>query len=519
MTSTAPPTSLDRYREELTALQERRSARVIRRVLEKLSAYRGAEAGRLTSDWTTTAGSADSDLQADLGELRNRSRDLVRNDGLAAGAIQAFVDNVVGRGIVPQSQVNADALGITEEQAEEFQDAAEGVWRRWCRTADSSDRVDFNGLQSLALSSTLTNGDCFTIPLMVSEPHRPYMLAVDVIEADRVETPTGRWNDDTLRFGVELGDRGQPVAYHVKKTHPGDSWSGRPDDFVRYTTRNPRTGRRNVLHHFRPLRPGQTRGVPILAPVLREFHDRRAYLESERIAARAAACIAMVITSLDPEAARNTNLFKDGLTEELEPGVMQYLAPGEDMKAFDPSRPNSGLAAYLETQDRTIAIGTGLSYGTLTRNYSRSNFSNTRAEIMADRRVFRCMQQWWAWSFCHPYWEMLLEEAWLRGELPHTDLDFMERIHLWGRADWIPDGWDWLDPLKDIQAAREGIEIGVESRTRVIKQRGGDPLEVFRDLEREKEFVDAITPASEQPAMQPAGVSDDDGNDDADSAG
>ena len=71
------------------------------RTVNALRAFNGASKGRLLRDWVTSDDSADSDLKYDIEELRKRSRDLMRNDGIGAGVQKAFEDNVVGSGLRP----------------------------------------------------------------------------------------------------------------------------------------------------------------------------------------------------------------------------------------------------------------------------------------------------------------------------------------------------------------------------------------------------------------------------------
>ncbi len=79
--------------------------------------YAGASKDRLRTSWLPGGGSADEDLLPDLPDLRERSRDLVRNDGTAAGIVTTMTSNVVGTGIIPQSNVDMESLGIDEATA------------------------------------------------------------------------------------------------------------------------------------------------------------------------------------------------------------------------------------------------------------------------------------------------------------------------------------------------------------------------------------------------------------------
>ena len=498
---------------ERQRVKDRLEKRAMRNILAKLSAYDGARSNRLTTDWSVTSGSPDTDLLADLPLLRERSRELIRNDGLARSAINAYVDNVVGSGLRPQIHVDYERLGISQAQADEYAHAGEESFARWSRISDSTFRVNsFGELQREVLSQRLANGDTFSVPLMLDDLGREYSLAIELVEADRVSTPSGHEYEDKMRDGVEIGGRGEPVAYHVRSEHPGNQLGLKPEDWTRVQRVNI-SGRLNLLHHYVPTR-GSSRGEPLLTPVLREFHDRRSMLVAERVAARASACIAMVIQTPTGEAFQES-LTADGLTEELQPGLKHYLAPGETLSQFDPKR-TDGLAAFIEITDRTIGQGVNLSYGTLTRDTSKSNFSNARTELIADRRVFTSMQKWLAASFCQPYLELHLEESWLRGELPMIPgLAFYDAPSEWCRCDWVGDGWDWVDPLKDVNATVIAIENGLESRTQALMKLGRDPERIQRDLEREAEARAALVPEmaeeddAEETADEPQEVTSD----------
>ena len=92
--------------------------------------YRGAASNRLNHNWDVSSGSADYDLLPDLGMLRERSRELLRNDPYAASVVRSLVDNVVGTGIKPQSSIDHEALGITEEEGNAIRKACERAWNK-----------------------------------------------------------------------------------------------------------------------------------------------------------------------------------------------------------------------------------------------------------------------------------------------------------------------------------------------------------------------------------------------------
>jgi capsid protein len=48
-------------------------------------------------------------------------------------------------------------------------------------------------------------------------------------------------------------------------------------------------------------------------------------------------------------------------------------------------------------------------------------------------------------------------------------------------VNWIPPRWDWVDPLKDIQAQVLAMEAGIISRRKVVEATGYDVEEIDRE--------------------------------------
>lgn len=477
--------------------------------------YAGARHDRLRESWVPRGGSADQDLLPDLATLRERSRDLARNDALAAGAIQTMGSNVVGTGIRPQSRVDKRSLDISDEEAEAFQYAAERVWQRWEPAADAAQRMSFWEMQALVERQMLLNGEIVVIPEMIDAPGRPYYLALNIVESDRLATPADRRGDKTIREGVELGPRGEPVAYWICKSHPGDTRYGRhiPDskNFIRYPVRN-KYGRLNVLHLYWVKRPGQTRGEPFFAPVLNAFKDLADYSEAELVAQRVAACIALIVkTSNAFEMATNANSKTQGnqRINEMEPGMVKYLNQGEDIVDFNPARPNAQIDAFMLRSIRKIGTGLNMPYELIFKDFSKTNYSSARAAFLEVRKFFRSEQEWMGKKFCQPVWEMLMDEAFLRDELPAEGFFDGRRHDDWLRAKWIAPGWGYIDPAKEIAAAQEAIKSNLSTYADECAALGRDYEEVFDQAAREKEALrkrglkDIETPSTPSPGKQP----------------
>ncbi len=458
--------------------------------------YRGAEGGRLRGSWIPGGGSADEDLLTDLSKLREKSRDLIRNDAIASGAINTIVINIIGTGIKPQSRIDKETLKINEEYADQLQRQIERIWARWIGHADASRKLNYFGIEELVERSRLMNGEALVIPLRIANPKRPYSLSLQTIEADRMDTPSDKVSNKEIRKGVEIGQYGEPLAYWIKKTHPGDysygtkSFSNLSKDYIRYPARRD-DDIVNFFHLFHILRAGQTRGEPFFAPVINLFKDRFEYMEAELVAARVAACFALFVkrdNAMDYAIAKSEyDSGSEKQIEELSPGMVEYLKTGESVESFNPSRPNPSFEPFMIRILRDIASGLNIPYEILSKDFSRSNYSNLRGALLEARRFFMMQQKFIAENFGQPVLELLLEEAYLKGELPI--LDFYQNRDAYVKTRWICPGWQWVDPASEIKASTEAVDNNLSSLADELAAVGQDWEENLEQRAREAKKI------------------------------
>jgi lambda family phage portal protein len=399
--------------------------------------------------------------------------------------------NVIGTGIRPQCRVDKDSLGISEKSADNFQRKAERIWKLWTPYADAGERMDFYEIQQLVDRQILENGEAIIVPLMLKQKGRPYSLALQLIESDRLDTPIGKRGDKAIRSGVRIGEKGEPLSYFIKKTHPGDIRHRLTEDANQYTEIQARSsmGRKNIFHLYYVLRSGQTRGVPFFAPVLTYFKDLAEYAEAELVAARIAACFSLFITSESSmDVAVNSAYEKNQsgqMIESLEPGMIKHLMPGESITSFNPQRPSATFEPFVDRILRAISAALGLPYELVAKDFSKTNYSSARAALLEARRYFKVRQEWLAQKLCQPVWEMLLEEAYLRGELKANN--FYDKRLDWVRARWIAPGWSWVDPLKEVKASKEAITGNISSLADEAAGQGKDWEEILEQRAREEQ--------------------------------
>ena len=352
--------------------------------------------------------------------------------------------------------------------------------------------MDFYEIQNLVDRQILENGEAIIIPTMLDDKDRPYSRALQVIESDRLDTPPEKRGDKSVRSGVRVGEKGEPLSYFIRKSHPGDYRYAKGEDrvFVEIPAKN-EFNRKNVFHLYYVQRSGQTRGVPFFAPVLSYFKDLSEYAEAELVAARIAACFSLFITSeASMDIAVNSAYDKNAsgqLIEGLEPGMIKHLLPGESITSFNPQRPGATFEPFVERILKAISAALGLPYELVAKDFSKTNYSSARAALLEARRYFKMRQEWLSRKLCQPVWEMVLEEAYLKGELKADT--FYEMKEYWTGASWIAPGWEWVDPLKEAQAAEVGLKNGIITYSDLYASEGKDWEESLEQRKREQDKI------------------------------
>lgn len=458
-----------------------------RRKLELLnSGYSNSGASRRKKSmlgWVFKGGSTKEDIDDNLDTLRERSRDLYMNTPLATGALKTIRTNVVGAGLRLNSQIDYEYLGLSEEVADEWETTVEREFELWSESlmCDAMQMHDFYELQQLAFLSFLASGEVFS--LLPYRPHKqnPYGLRVQLIEADRISSPTG--NHPKIINGVELGVFGEVTAYHISKQHPLAQSSGR-NEWVRVEKFGKKTGRQNILHLMESERPEQRRGVPILSPVIESLKQLDRYTEAELMAALVSSLFTVFIETADSESDRPFGEVipdedriddDDEMSYEMAPGAIVSLAEGETAKASNPARNNASFDPFVTSICRQMGSALELPYELLLKHFT-SSYSASRGALLEAWKMFRMRRSWTAARFCQPIYEEFLTEAILLGRIqaPGFLNDPMIR-KAYTKAEWNGPSQGQLDPLKEVNAAEKRVDNGFSTRAKeTVELTGGD---------------------------------------------
>ena len=387
--------------------------------------------------------------------IRGRSNQLVRNHPYAANGVEAWVSHGVGTGIVPTAQ----------HPDEGTRKVLQRTFARWTPHADADQVLDFYGLQALVMRQLVVDGEVF-IHLQVVQTPAGAELRLQLIDAELVDgshtldLPTG----GRIVAGVEFDPAGRRVAYHVARRRPTDAFA---------TTLPPvRISAADVLHVFSPLVPGQVRGLPWTAPVLLRLRDLDALEDALLLRQQIAALHAGFIVDPNADPAASPFGTDDASFPTLEPGTMQSLPPGTDVRFSTPGEASEGVP-FVASQLRAIAAGLGVPEHLLTGDLSQANYSSLRAAMVQFRRRVEAVQySILIHQFCRPVWERFVTLAVLSGALDAPD--FENRTDDYLSCEWFPPAQPWIDPLKDAEAEALAIASGLKSRRQAVAERGYD---------------------------------------------
>lgn len=455
--------------------------------------YAGAQISRLTEDWAGAFSSADTESASSAQRLRARARQLERDNPFVERYFKLLENNVLGStGIGLQMKVrDPDRIEGGKIKRGGYDTLAntaiEAAWYDWARGRNCC--VDGNtglpAIEKLALRSAARDGSMF---ILFHEGAGKYQLQLECFEADflREDYSEALPDGNIVRYGIEMTPQRKPVAYHFFNRHPHDSGS------VSGGLRSVRVPANRVIHVCRRNRQGQTNGVSWLAPVMMRLKMLDGYEEAELIAARCAASKMGFYVKSMPADYQGELDNSGNPTQEMQPGVIEDLPMGTTFQTLDPQHPVAAYADFVKAALRGVSSGIGVSYNSLASDLEGVNYSSIRAGLLEEREEWKSIQNWFIETVRTAIFERWLAMALLSGELklPNGSALPAAKFDKFNAPEWKPRRWQWVDPLKDLNAKVLAIEKGLDSRRSVISEQGGDVEDVMADIASDKDLAE-----------------------------
>ncbi len=354
---------------------------------------------------------------------RERSRYEAENNSWYAGILSTATNHIVGTG--PRLQVaTADAAGNSR---------LERAWRQWSR------KVGLTSKLRVMFETYWRDGEAFllrgTRPVLW-----PISLDLRVYESEQVQNPytAPSLGDPYVDDGIRFLPNSSELEYFFLDHHPTDpvfapTWKGewKPAS--------------EVVHLFRPVRPGQIRGIPRATPGLPLLAIMRRYELATVHAAETAANHALFMqytgTAVAPAASP-----ADFAELEIARNMMTILPEGWEMNQLRPEQPATTLPMFTTALLMHFCRCMNIPYGLAAGTAKDSNFSSHKGDIrnlwqsevwaeqeLLERTVLDVVFRWF------------LEDALLVPGLLDGLPPFDQIEHQWF--------WDGIPPLDETDAA------------------------------------------------------------------
>lgn len=429
--------------------------------------YEAAGKGRRQANWKTSSSSADSETAVAIELLRNRSRDMTRNNAYAAKALGGMVSNLVGTGIRPNF-VCDDATML--EKVKQY-------WKDWAEQTeiDFMGNLNFYGQQSLGTRAMLEGGEFYLLKRRLKSKDKfTVPIKLQMLESDHLDRTRSDYNlagGNYIEHGIEYNADGQVVAYWLFDKHPGSQFN-----YYMTSTRVPKS---EILQVFRPLRIGQQHGIPHGTASMLKLKDFEEYEDAQLVRQKIAACFAVFISGKNDNDLPDANAEVPEQREKLAPGIIERLDNGSTVTFGNPP----GVSGYGEYSRKVLqgaAAGYEITYEIMTGDLSNVNFSSYRAGwIEFFKTVTDIQSQVLITKMCNGVFNWFIEALTLVDNIDPKKV----------RVEWTVPRREMINPIDETKAIIMQMENYLISWSEAVREMGWNPDDLLRQIEKDiKDF-------------------------------
>lgn len=456
------------------------------------------EAGRRsreTANWNPVNQSGDQEIRDSFELLAARGRWLAQNNSWCAAAKRVFLDNILGTGTVTRACAKNDDGTLMSD----WNKQADALYSRWLDYCHPFQEMSYGEMTRMNLGGVIESGDSFLLEVGSDDPNSPVPIAFIPFERDQLDTTRdgtvlegGGW----IRNGIQRSDEGKVEGYWLYTTHPRDFTLG-----IRGSFESQFYPAERVLHLYRRMRPSQTIGLSWFATIAKVVFDTGEYMTAEIAASK----LASMFVGMEKRTDGNFFGFNKGTEQATRDDYSNPLAliargiwlrgkPEDEVQLINSNRPNSNATPWLEFCVNMIGAGVGLSYIRLTGDFSKTNFSSSRSADLQDRKVFKPLQDWHAWNIDLEIRRRVTRRAIALGKLPIPAggiTRFLRNQDRFLAAKALPPGSGYVDPMKQVEAAKSAIAAGLSTWSIELGYLGLEFEDVIEQLAAEQQLIES----------------------------
>lgn len=434
-----------------------------RAALANIRNYEAASGGRRTKNWRTSQGSQNNIGNYQIKTLRDRSRDLVRNNPLAAKSIRTIATSVVGTGIRPSIPNKRPAQRKTKK-----------AWVSWAETRDCDwfGKQNIYGIQALVIRGLAESGEMLILKRRV-KTKSGIPIQLQVLEPEFLDESKDTYRvsgQEYISGGISFDKVGKIKGYWIYDSHPGEYGM----------TKSSFWPADDVIHIFDVLRAGQIRGVPFGTASFLTLRDLDEYADAQLVKQKVSACLAVIVQdSSETFSARSDS---EEFPNKIEPGAIMTTGPGQGVSVVNPPSVD-GYSEFTRSVKHDVSAGYGVTYASMTNDLSQVNYSSNRMGWIDFLMFVEHLQELvMAPQFLNPIWQWFLDAGML------SDLKLDNTV----TCTWTPPKRYFVDPAKEGKAIVDMMRGGMVSWQESVRQAGYDPDDVREELAADKKMWDDL---------------------------
>lgn len=471
--------------------------------------YQAAQFNRLNADWFAPDTSANTEVFQGLVTLRNRARELERNDPYIKKYLKMIENNVVGSGFRLTNRAKDDD-GKMDDNANRIIEENWNIWKRK-KFASANGRMSLQDMERLYARSIARDGE--VIIRMIRGFENPWGFALQFIEPDLLDEDlnTTLKNGNRIIMGIEIDENERPVSYWFKDKRS----STLPNEVTPFNRQGwKQIDASEIIHAIDFERANQTRAVSPMSASMENVKMLNGYMGAELVAARIGACKMGWYTSQSGDGAdfddnEDEETFEGAWIDNAEPGIFGQLPKDHGFTSFDPQHPTTAFGPFVKAELRAMASGLDVSYNMLANDSEGVNFSSLRGFVIAERDGYIVRQNNLIEDFLNPVFTAWLFQSMLMGSVPLPVSKFLkfDKPHFQGKR------WQWVDPKKDAEANNIMVKNGWKTDSQVTSEQGGDFFDNLEIQNMDNEAGAGIVLPLQERNIKPTENEDDDEND------
>lgn len=346
----------------------------------------------------------------------------------------------------------------------------EGLYNEWGNNCDIKGEYDFRDFERFVLLHYLRDGECF-----VHIQNTDDGLKLQIIPPENIDY---NYNDTNIKKGVEFDENHQVIAYYALNDEKDKR-------------KRERIPKKDLIHIKKVFSSSSVRGISHLAPVIFKVMQSDKYLESVLTQAQIASKLSLIASPKDESEGYVGSMGDLGEDKPLEPKNIEIedgriIAMNENYK-IEPLNiaHNPNIGAFMINIDRAIAKSLGISYASYTGDLSSVNFSSSRMGIVQERRLFKRIQKLIIRKFHTPIYKRFIEHITLEGKISASE--YLSAVKDFS---FKTQGWEYVDPQKEIQAQELQIKLGLKTIKEALADKGIELKAQARDIKEGNDILE-----------------------------